>query len=180
MESVNPLYMAMYEMPYHAGLDKEPSGSSIERLRDAVDAHARAEAESLGQYEHIAQASGDPAIALVMRLVLEDEERHHGLLRRIEATLSDTLNWTRSSDALPTGTPSAQETESVASLAALAHELVNEERTGAKFLRKLAEEQKSIDGGLPSLLIETMAMDSEKHARLLQFVQQRLERRTAA
>jgi hypothetical protein len=30
------------------------------------------------------------------------------------------------------------------------------------------------------LLIETMAMDSEKHARLLRFVQQRLERRAAA
>jgi hypothetical protein len=25
----------------------------------------------------------DPVIALVMRLILEDEERHHGLLKRI-------------------------------------------------------------------------------------------------
>jgi hypothetical protein len=173
MEPVSPLQMAMAEMDYIPDQQPRPHGSPIERLRDAIDAHARAEAEALGQYEHIADASGDPVIALVMRMVLEDEERHHGLLRRIEATLSDALNWTHSPDALPTGTPAAADAKR---LAVLARELVDEEHTGAKFLHKLAGEQKLIDGGLPSLLIETMAMDSEKHARLLQFVQHRLER----
>ena len=44
-------------------------------------------------------------------------------------------------------------------------------------MRDLAQREKGIDAGLHSLLLEMMAMDSEKHARLLQFVQQRLEQR---
>ena len=176
MESVNPTFTAIYELPYYADDVHEPQGSPLERLRNAVDAHARAEAEALGQYQYIADASGDPVIALVMRMVLEDEERHHGLLRRIEASLSDALNWTHSPDALPNGAPPLFEAEP---LARTARELVDEERTGARILHRLAEQQKAIEGGLPSLLIETMAMDSEKHAPLLQFVQRRLEHRAA-
>ncbi len=47
-------------------------------------------------------------------------------------------------------------------------------------MRSLAEQEKGIDAGLDSLLLEMMAMDSEKHAHLLQFVQQRLEQRARA
>src|ERR1051325_6372941 len=74
---------------------------TAERLLDAVERHARAEEGALDEYEHIGAASGDPVIALVMRLILEDEQRHHGLLKRMEATLSDALNWTHSPSALP-------------------------------------------------------------------------------
>jgi hypothetical protein len=175
MEQIqNPLYMAMYELPYGAAVENEPRGSPIERLRNAVDAHARAEADALGQYEYLAECSGDPVIALVMRLVLEDEERHHGLLRRIQATLDDALNWTHSPNALPTSAPDASRAPALVELARV---LVAEERTGARILKDLAERQRHIDGGLHSLLIDMMAMDSEKHAMLVQFVQRRLESR---
>src|SRR5690348_13324237 len=73
-----------------------PMVGTVEWLLDAVERHANAEQDALDQYEYIGTASGDPVIALVMRLILEDEERHHGLLKRIEATLSDALNWTHS------------------------------------------------------------------------------------
>ena len=177
MEQIrNPLYMAMYELPYSASVENEPPGTPIERLRTAVDAHARAEADALDQYEYLATSSGDPVIALVMRLVLEDEERHHGLLRRIEATLDDALNWTHSPNALPTAAPEASQAPGLVELAKV---LIAEERTGARILRDLAERQRQIDGGLHSLLIDMMAMDSEKHAMLIQFVQHRLESRPA-
>ena len=58
--------------------------------------------------------------------------------------------------------------------------LVDEERRSARMMRDLAQSEKGIDAGLDSLLLEMMAMDSEKHARLLQFVQQRLEKRARA
>ena len=44
-------------------------------------------------------------------------------------------------------------------------------------MRDLAQREKGTAAGLDGLLLEMMAMDSEKHARLLQFVQQRLEKR---
>jgi hypothetical protein len=151
---------------------------SVEWLLDAVERHANAEEDALVQYVNIGTASGDPVIALVMQLILEDEERHHGLLKRIEASLSDALNWTHSPDALPgPGTPQHPVAKE---LAATTRILIEEERTGAHYLRELAHREKWIDAGLHSLLLEMMAMDSEKHARLLQFVQDRLAARAHA
>jgi len=153
--------------------ERDPAGETFNRLLTAVERHASLEAEALAQYEHLAQASGDPVIALVMRLILEDEERHHGLLKRIASTLRDALNWTYSPNALPGTTAPA--TDADEDLTALARALIDEEKTGAQALRRLARRGEGLGGGLDSLLLEMMAMDSEKHARLLHFVERRLE-----
>ena len=147
--------------------------SPIERLVRAIDTHAAAEADALSQYEYLADACGDTVIALVMRLILDDEVRHHGLLHRMATTLRDALEWTMSPEALPKGAPHARHPGPVV---ALAHSLIEEERTGARALRQLAAQEQDINGGLDSLLLEMMAMDSDKHAHLLQFVQHRLEK----
>jgi rubrerythrin len=148
---------------------------TVEWLLDAVQRHTSAEQDALKQYEYIGTASGDPVVALVMQLILEDEERHHGLLKRMEASLSDALNWTHSPSALPdTAIPQRATTNELATAAAA---LIEEEHTGARYLRKLANEEKGIDAGLHSVLLEMMAMDSEKHARLLKFVHDRLAKR---
>jgi hypothetical protein len=144
-------------------------------LLDAVERHALAEAEALVQYEELAEASGDPVIALIMHLILEDEERHHGLLRRIEVSLRDALEWTHSPAALPSA--AAPRPALTNDLAAVASALIEEERTGAHKMRELANREKGLDAGLESLLLEMMALDSDKHARLLQFVHDRLAQR---
>jgi rubrerythrin len=152
---------------------------TIERLLHSVERHIELVADALGQYEYLATASGDPVVALVMQLILEDEERHHGLLKRMASTLRDTLYWTHSAEALPKGL----ETVTVAApedLAQIAHALIDEEKTGAQALRNLAQREKGLDSGLDSLLLEMMALDSDKHARLLQFVHRRLEARARA
>ena len=81
---------------------------TVEWLLDAVERHAIAEQDALAQYEYLRTASGDPVIALVMQLILDDEERHHGLLKRIEATLRDAVEWTHSPTALPASVPPQQ------------------------------------------------------------------------
>ena len=156
----------------------DPSGLTFEQLLEAVTAHAAAETDALGEYERLAEASGDPVVALLMHLVLEDEERHHGLLQRIAATLHDALYWTHSPEALPQATQPGQRPPR--DLAAIAHAPVAEEQTGARALRHLAQREKGIDAGLPSLLLEMMAMDSDKHAHVLQFVERRLATRARA
>ena len=148
---------------------------TVEWLLNAIERHATAERDALEQYQYIGTASVDPVIALVMRLILDDEERHHGLLKRMEASLSDALNWTHSPSALPETAIPQPATSS--ELATTARALIEEEKTGARYLRKLANEEKGIDAGLHSLLLEMMAMDSEKHARLLKFVHDRLAKR---
>ena len=148
---------------------------SAEWLLDAVERHALAEEDALDQYDYIGTASGDPVIALVMRLILDDEQRHHGLLKRIEASLRDALNWTHSPEALPaTATPQRPIDRELLDTTA---GLIEEEKTGARYLRDLSRREKAVGSGLQSLLIEMMAMDSDKHARLLEFVRERLAAR---
>jgi hypothetical protein len=163
-----------------SGLPTEWSGQrsrsgTVEALLDAVERHAIAEQDALSQYEYLRTASGDPVVALIMQLILDDEERHHGLLKRIEATLRDAMDWTHSPSSLPASAPPGVPVP--VELVETASALIKEERTGAHYLRDLAHRDKDVSAGLQSLLIEMMAMDSEKHARLLQFVHDRLARR---
>jgi rubrerythrin len=173
-----PIVDGFYGLPPKINDAHGPQPGTIEWLLNAVEHHASAEADALIQYEQLAVASGDPVVALVMRLVLDDEERHHGLLKRIEASLRDALYWSHSPASLPIS-PTDQEPLH-ADLAAVAHDLVAEERTGARKMRELANLEKDISGGLHSLLLEMMAMDSDKHARLLHFVEVRLKSRAQA
>jgi len=176
MSVLNPaetaLYEALHELPLVGTFGSGPAETLVERMYDAIQRHIQAESDALAQYDRIAEESGDPVIALVMRLVLQDEERHHGLLERIANSLRDALDWTHTPDALPTGQPYSG--ERAATLAGVTRELIEEERQGAKALRNLAHKERNIADGLHSLLLEMMALDSDKHAHLLQFVEQRL------
>jgi rubrerythrin len=156
--------------------EHDPAGLTVERLLHAVERHIALESDALDQYEQLATSSGDAVIALVMRLILDDEQRHHGLLMRIATTLRDGLNWTRSPEALPM-TTSDEDVAHAADLATTARALIEEERSGAQAMRRLAAQERGLDSGLDSLLLEMMAMDSEKHAHLLRFVEKRLEAR---
>jgi hypothetical protein len=169
------LVEGMYGLPVEIEPAYGPMTDNVEWLLEAVERHARAEQDALAEYAFVAEASADPVVALVMRLILEDEERHHGLLRRIEATLRDALNWTHSPSALPVA--AIPERPLARDLVAITRGLVHEEHSGARMMRDLAQREKGMGAGLHSLLLEMMAMDSEKHARLLQFVQHRLEQR---
>jgi rubrerythrin len=156
--------------------EHDPDGSRMEHLLHVIESHIRGEASALVDYERLAVASNDGAVGVVMRLILEDEERHHGLLGRIATSLRDAVYWTRSDDALPS---SVSPRESLSpELLTLVRALIKEEQDGARTLRDLAARERGIDDGLHSILLEMMALDSEKHARLLHFVQRRLQRRS--
>jgi hypothetical protein len=169
---------AMCSLAIDAFGEQDPSGTKFEGLLRAVEDHVRGEAGALAQYEQLATAAHDPAVEFVMRLILDDEQRHHGLLGRIATSLRDALYWTHSHDALP---PSSSPREPLnGDWLRVAATLIKEERDGARALRALATRERGINDGLDSLLLEMMALDSEKHARLLRFVQRRLERRARA
>jgi hypothetical protein len=135
-------------------------------LVDAFDAHVAAEADTLEAYQRLAQTS-DPVASLLIGIVLEDEQRHHALQQQIASRLRDALQWTHSPDALPID---GQVTRDPAVALAPLVSLIQHEQTSANKFRKLAEQTADLYGGLLSVLLETMAIDSTKHECILQFL----------
>jgi hypothetical protein len=155
------------------------SESAQERFLRALDAHAAAEADSLGQYEALATSTGDPVVGLLMRFIVEDEQRHHRLLEQMATTLRNGLDWTHAPDTLPVGEVAEQEPD-LSPAIETTRALIREEREGARFVRHLAHQEPRLYGGLYALILEMIGQDSAKHERLLHYVLKRLEERAAS
>lgn len=118
---------------------------------------------------------GDPVVAVLMDLVLEDEAKHHELLRRMALRLRDDIDMTRTPDALaasPAGHHGGPD------VAAVIRTYANEEREGAKLMRRIAKEEHTLYGGVFSMLLDVMARDSEKHEAIMRFILSRLDEPT--
>jgi hypothetical protein len=101
-------------------------------------------------------------VSMVLTAILEDEERHHDLLTKLAVRLTN-----------PNAPTKGEPNENDPTDAEIA-ELVEHEQFGAKRLHELATEYKSVDDGLPSVLLDAMAYDSERHEQMLRYVQGRL------
>ncbi len=161
---VNTLPTTIAGSSHAPGHDVERSALP-ERLLRALEAHAAAEAESMTAYEQLSEKSGDPLVALLMRLVLQDEQRHHELLGRMAGNLTEDMV-----EELGDVDVTSHEEAVLATRA-----MIREEREGARYLRHLARQEPKLYDGAYALLLETMARDSEKHEHILRFILRRLE-----
>ncbi|MBI4492949.1 MAG: hypothetical protein HY690_09170 [Chloroflexi bacterium] len=146
----------------------------VERLLAAFEAQAATVAEALAADRHLAEAASDPAARLVLQLVLEDEARDQRLLERMAAGLRGALEWATSPRTLPA--PPAPGEPAAAEWLAATRARLEAQQVGARRLRQLARQQRQLDDGLFALLLEAMALESQKHARMLRFLVRRLER----
>ena len=151
--------------------DRASKVPPVERLQLVIETHAAGEEDHIAGYRRLGTLSGDLVTGMLVDLVLEDEERHHGLLRRMAARLRDDIEMTRSTASLPASAPPENTS---ATLLALTREYAEDERKGARVLRGLAKQASGLYGGVFSLLLETMARDSEKHERVMRFILRRL------
>ena len=144
-----------------------------EHLLALVDRHIMAEAADLEGYQELAR-SPDPVMSELMGLIVEDEERHHRLLRRLAVRLQDDLNWERSQGALPPE-QSPLDADGRRALERV-REFVRHEHRGAQHLHALAQEARELRRPLAALLLETMVLDSQKHEIVLWHLARRLQR----
>jgi hypothetical protein len=145
---------------------------SDEQLLALVEAHIKAEAADLEVYRNLA-TSPDAVTAELMRMVVEDEERHHDLLKRLAARLRDDLNWESSPDALPADNGADPR---VRGNADSVRAFTRHEHQGAHHLEALARHARDLQRPLAAVLLYSMALDSQKHELVLGYVADRLER----
>jgi len=147
--------------------------SLSERLIHALEAHASAEAHDLATLQGLVEASSDPVLKLLVALVTEDEQRHHGLLQSMVRRLQEEVEFVSSPSAVPVPTANTDSAQSQA--ATVLRSLIRDEHEGARHLRHIARQEPHLYDGLYPLLLETIARDSEKHATILRYLLQRVE-----
>jgi rubrerythrin len=145
---------------------------TTEELLRIFEAHTSGEAKHIDAYRDLAQSVADPIVSVLMDLVLEDEERHHDLFRRMTARLRDDVEATRSAEALPYRAATDQGRSR--DVADVVESYARDETETARTLRHLAKDARLLYGGLFGLLLDTMADDSEKHERVMRFVLSRI------
>ena len=136
----------------------------------AIQSHEIAELDAIALYRDLAVRATDPVIAGLLRVLLQDEERHHGILQAIG------MDSRLAGGRYRYESPKRQDPETAQSVDLLRN-FARQERDGATELKRLAFQAPELVGDVFSLLLELMAMDSMKHEKVLSFIVRELEPR---
>lgn len=163
-------WLAVLHAPAGAIQEFEAPGSAFDRLLEQVEHHVQSEAESIRSYRRLEDQTTDPVVAMLMQQIVDDEERHHIILGRLAATLRDALRWSDSPEGLVTDAREHASEEMLAAIGAA----IRAERQEARSFQELARQERTLHDGLFSLLLELVAIDSQKHTRILEFIEKRM------
>ncbi|HTK16815.1 MAG TPA: hypothetical protein VL769_10520 [Acidimicrobiia bacterium] len=145
-----------------------PGGEWWARVNHQFSTHVREESAFLTQYEELAGRVGDAGIEFLLRMILEDERRHHLLFEEMTAAALDS-----GEPRMPP--PPAPDAEMARTLLEPTERFLDAERDDRIQLRHLRKELKPArDDTLWPLMVELMEMDTEKHIRILEYLRARL------
>jgi hypothetical protein len=137
-----------------------------ESLAATFERHAEEEGNILVQYRTLVEKLGDSPARFLIKLILTEEELHHELLRA-------TAKWLREDsggkgNAMPPGANADE-------LLRRTEQLQHHEKETIEACRTLRSGLSGTGGELLSSVLDLMAMDSEKHHRLLTTVQKMIK-----
>lgn len=145
------------------------------RIAHAFAAHVRGESYALQAYAEAAGTTSDAGTRFLLELILEDEERHHEVFRRLsESVAPDVASRALPGPPSPSGEERTRLTEQVRGFLA-------DERSEAAHLAELHRELRPVEREtMWGLLVDLMALDTSKHVRMLGYLLDRLEAAEAA
>lgn len=148
--------------------------SPVERLLDQLEAHEESERALLSDYRYAARFGSDRGVDFLMNLILEDEERHHRLMRTMASDVRSALLWHAPGDPLPDVGSTRQ---AAANLLVQTEQFLEVEDQSADQLRHLKKAVKGVNSGLLELIVDGMERDTQKHIGILKFIRKELEAR---
>lgn len=151
-----------------AGLDATNASVWERELVELLARHAEEESEFLEGYRRFSEDAESPAVRYLVRLIMEDEERHH----RVMAELANSVAWG------PTSTDDSQAVPDLPVRPGNNRELIEKtkqflyaERRDHEELRDLRRKLNDVaETTLWALLVDTMLLDTEKHIKILRFI----------
>jgi len=138
-------------------------------LLEMLESHVHEEEEVENDYRSLAEQVAAPDVQFLIRLILEDEERHHRWLGQLASSVR----------ALTTGDPRPEipwlgQLEDRDVLREATKRFLRVERADAKGLRHLIKELKDVEETtLWALLVKIMLLDTQKHVEILRFIEHR-------
>ena len=146
------------------------AGASVweQSLYDHLTDHEENERELLLEYQQAANDSQSPAFRYLAALIVEDEIRHHRMLKELAESLRHDAEIQPGDPVVPRLSGWGPDPAYVAELS---DRLAHHEEMDLDMLRGLRRQMDSVkDTTLWSLLIKLMEFDTLKHEEILQFV----------
>ena len=147
-----------------------PRGASVweRKMFDYLVEHTRVEGAMLKQYVDTAEGTDSKAFEYVIKLLVEDELRHHRMFNELAASLKSEAELSAEDPVIPRlDFDRIERTE----LLRMTRDLLAHERDDAAELKRLRKELRDVeDTTLWGLLVDIMARDTEKHIAILKFV----------
>lgn len=136
--------------------------------------HVAAERTLLEEYREIAEHTKSKAFRYLVRLLIEDEIRHHKIFSELAESLETTALMKANQPVVPY-IDFAQADR--AGVLEATERLFDHENQDARELKRLRREiRKTKDHSLNGLLVELMQRDTQKHIAILRFVHKRARR----
>ena len=143
-------------------------------LYDHLTSHEESERGLLEEYRAAADGSQSAAFRYLVGLIVEDEIRHHRVFRELAEALQSDVDLRSEEPVVPRldrWGPDAAE------VLRLTETLLEREHADARELAQLGDHLEDLEGtSLWPLLVELMQMDTDKHIRILRFVQRNAAR----
>jgi rubrerythrin len=132
-------------------------------------AHVREEQQFLDSYRELVDTVDDPATRLLIELIIEDEDRHHGLMARLAEEV-------RNAPDGPAVTAAPRfASDDVARLREPTERFLEAERNDRQALRALAKALRPLgEQNVWPLIVELMEIDTRKHIRILEYLRGRM------
>lgn len=145
-------------------------GASVweQSLYDHLVSHEQTERELLVEYQQAAADSQSPAFRYLASLIVEDEVRHHRLMKELAESLKLDAELAAGDPAVPRLGGWGPDPRK---LAEIGDRLVQHEEYDLALLRRLRKEMETVkDTTLWCLLVRLMELDTSKHVEILNFV----------
>jgi rubrerythrin len=148
-------------------------GASVweQKLYDHIVQHVENEIDVIRSYERLVEETDSPAFAYLARLILDDERRHHQLLRDLAETIKTSAELSGEPTPIPHLGMWGADREQILAETERYLEL---EKKDNKELDALAKELRDVrDTTLWELVLRIIQQDNEKHQRILKFIRDR-------
>jgi hypothetical protein len=150
------------------GLRTTGASSDIRDLIELLARHGEEEGAILSRYQRFAEEASAPETRLLVKLIVEDERRHHGLLIEMANAIARGLIDKSADPVLPDMTHN--DTGNMA-IAEETQNLLRAEERDRLDLKRLRKHLRSFGNvALWELVVDLMILDTEKHVRILQLV----------